>query len=327
MKILELLEKVELNSKYEGEDIVADMYYKYRLISLDKPIVITFPPNGKGNNKDSKIPPYGFNFLCQYDVNIISFGVLGLHDDNYFLNSEFSLFIEKLGLLLYKFKIRLGLGNSKGAFGIGAYAVRLKLDSAMLFYPISTKKLELVSWDTRPSTKAVQHLDWSGQYSDLNLGDCKGYVIYDPSLKIDEKHAKRFENFTHIKIHGFGHGVGYAFLAGNSKVIHSLVEKYLYEQKVDVLKFKQEAKILRLSKDYYKQLLNQRPDNKILLRKQEQLRKVSATNLDIDVFSFNEINAIRDAAIILESTDLKQSLVLMKIAQKMRPGVNDGVRS
>lgn len=321
MKILELLKTLNLDSEYVGEDVVADMYYKYRIVSLDKPIVITFPPNRNNINNDPNVSPFNFDFLCRYDVNILCFGVLGPHADNYFMHPDFSLFIEKLGVALKPFKMRLGYANSKGGFGIGAYAEALNLDHAILFHPVSTKKSNLVPWDTRPTTKAAAHIDWSSKYSDVNIGNCKGYIIYDPDNEIDVKHAVRFHGLKHIKINGFGHGSGYYFLARNSDVIKDMIKDFLYTQEINMLNVRNKSKLLRFTSTYYDVLLSKKPNNPILIKNQKKLKVFFNSPLikSPNTISTSEFEDIRDAAIALEDVDIQKAMNLMKIAFRIRP--------
>ena len=321
MKILELLKNIDFKNESIGEDAVADMYYKFRLISLDKPIVITFPPNRNIINNDPTVPPFNFDFLCRYDVNILCFGVLGDHADNYFMHPEFSEFIEKLGVALKPFYMRVGYANSKGGFGIGAYAEALNLDQAILFHPVSTKKLDLVPWDTRPTTKAASHLNWSGKYCDVNMGSCKGYIIYDPNNEIDVKHATRFRNLKHIKINGFGHGSGYYFLARNSDVIKEMIRDFLNTQKLNMFNVRNKTKLLRFTSNYYDVLLNKKPNHPVLIKNQKRLKVLLNSPMVRSVNNINiaEVNSIRDAAIALENIDLHKAMSLMKIVYRIRP--------
>jgi hypothetical protein len=321
MKILEVLKDISFNSEVSGQDSVGDMYYKYQLTSLDKPIVITFPPNRDDINNDLSVSPFNFDFLCRFDVNIICFGVLGSHKNNFFMHPEFSKFIEVLGLALKPFRVRLGYANSKGGFGIGAYANSLGLDYAILFHPISTKNIDLVPWDTRSTTNEARHLDWTGPYSDVNLGRCTGYIIYDPRSKIDVNHANRFVNFKHIKINGFGHGRGYYFLSKHTNLIKEVIEGFLYNQTVDIPNIRRKSKLLRFTPFYYSQLLAKKPRNEILIKNKSRLNnfiKSPAVN-PTGSFTDEEINVLRDSALALESIDLNKALRLMKIALKIRP--------
>jgi len=226
MKIINVLKNLQPNTEYIGEDSVADMYYKYKITNLNKPIIIQFPPHGVQETNDNKTTPYGLEFLCKYDINIICFGILGDPNLNYFINPNFSIFIEDLGKLLTQFKLRLGYSNSKGGFGIGTYAKALNLDSVLLFFPISAIKKELVPWDTRKIIQNVKDLYLDSPYDDVNLGECKGYVLYNPLDEIDVKHANRFKGLKHIKIYGFIHGTGFNFLARHSDLLKDIAQDF-----------------------------------------------------------------------------------------------------
>lgn len=321
MKILEVLKNADLSTVQNGQDTVADMYYRYKIKDLNKPIVITFPPNREKINNNPNITPFNFNFLCRYDINILCFGVLGAHKNNYFMHPEFSAFIEKLGVALKPFKIRLGYANSKGGFGIGAYANALKLDHAILFHPVSTKNIALVPWDNQATTKASQHLDWSGPYGDVNMGECKGFVIYDPLNPIDVKHANRFPNLKHIKMYGYGHSQGYYFLAQHSDLIKEMLNGFINKQEVDITNLRKKGKLLRTTSYYYTKLLEKKPQNKTLLKSREKLEKLvtSPQVKPIKKQSEKNINTIRDSALALEKISVEKALNLMKIALELSP--------
>lgn len=327
MKIINLLKNLQLNTEYSGEDVIADMYYQYKIFDLEKPIVISFPAVGGKEIYDPKTPIPGFKFLSKYNVNVISFGIIGSMNDNYFITPEFSKFIEDLGEQLNQFKLRLGYSNSKGGFGIGTYAEALKLDSALLFFPVSTKKIELAPWDTRKSTQDAKHLSWSSPYNKVNLGSCNGYIIYDPVDEIDTNHANNFEGLKHIKINGLVHGDGYHFLVKNTDLIKNIVNDFFEKQELDIKEIRAKTKYLRLSRRYYERLLNKKPKNKTLLTNQKKLisildsplnKKKNATHNGTEI-SNEEIDLLRDSAINLESINLEKSLSLMELAHKLRP--------
>lgn len=319
MNILDILNKEELNQVETGYGAVADMHYKYKIFDFNKPIIITFPHNIDKINNDPSIDPYSYKFLLRYDINVLSFGVLGSHKENYFINPEFAKFIEQLGEKLSNFKLRLGYANSKGGFGIGAYAEALNLDYALLFHPVSTKNIELVPWDDKSTTKESQHLDWSGPYGDVNMGKCKSYIIYDPLEKIDVNHAKRFPNSSHIKLYGSGHSQGYSFLAKHSNVIKDLLFDFIHTQTVDIKKLRNNAKLIRVMSFYFEQLLKAKPNNKMLLKEKNRLDKIVEFKKRDGKINEKNVNFLRDLSVKLEKTDLESSLKLMLMAKELRP--------
>lgn len=321
MEIIKVLKNVKENTEYCGEDVIADMYYQFRVIDLDKPIVISFPTATREEIFDPKTPIPSFDFLSKYDVNVLSFGVIGKMDDNYFTNPDFSSFIECLGKLLGQFKLRLGFSNSKGGFGIGTYAEALRLDSVLLFFPVSTKQEDLVPWDSRKSTVDANQITWSPPYNKVNLGRCKGYVVYDPTDKIDAKHASNFKGLVHIKINGLVHGAGYSFLVHNSDLIQNMAYDFFKRQELDIKTIREKSKVLRLSKKYFERLVNKKPQNKTLLANQKRLINIldSPLNAQKNTITNKEINLIRNSAIALEGKDMTKSLYLMELAHKLRP--------
>lgn len=322
MKILTILKEHLLNKTFTGQDVVANMYYKYRISSYNKPIIITFPPNRDIINNDPCISPFNFDFLCRYDVNILCFGVLGAHKDNYFMHPEFSIFIEKLGASLSPFKLRLGYANSKGGFGIGAYSEALNLDYALLFHPVSTKNQSIVPWDTQATTYASQHLDWSGPYSDVNIGKCQGFVIYDPLNEIDLKHAARFSSFRKIKVYGYGHGQGYYFLSLNTDVIKNLIHNFINNQTVDIRRIRKDFKVLRLTKHYYIQMLKTKPNNKKLTHCKNKIEKILKSpavtgkkrESGLEKKHSEIAKKLIESALYLESINTERALTIMEIA-------------
>ena len=72
----------------------------------------------------------------------------------------------------------------------------------LLFHPVSTKNKEKAPWDDRSSTDIAQKFDWAGDYHDVDLGQAKGYIIYDPTNRIDRAHAKRYSQLTHLRVFG-----------------------------------------------------------------------------------------------------------------------------
>ena len=51
-------------------------------------------------------------------------------------------------------------------------------------------------------------IEWeNGEVIDGALSKCQGFVIYDPINSLDRKHALRYNNLTHLKIPGVGHGI------------------------------------------------------------------------------------------------------------------------
>ncbi|MFW8629525.1 hypothetical protein [Vibrio natriegens] len=311
----------------------SDTYLKYRIVSTSKPLVIAFPPLGHSNELESiniDSNPWAFEFLCRYDVNIISFGYIGEH--NYFKSDDFVNFLEMLSPLLDVFPCRLGYGFSRGGFGVGAYANLLKLDKILLVHPISTKNKELVPWDTRWTTREASVINWNTKYSDVSLPKkCRVWIFYDPLNEIDTLHAKRFvsDYVKYIKIWGLGHATGLNFLIPNSNLWHHLIRNFIFDDDLNnrtVLKFK---RYLRVSPKYYELMLNRvnsKLRREVLVKANKKVRKIADINVGnahdgvvSDKLSPKVVDIIRDLALTYESSNLDVAYELMKLAHHHRP--------
>ncbi|WP_409424369.1 cytosolic protein [Pseudoalteromonas sp. RW-H-Ap-1] len=237
-----------------GGDLLGDVYVKYDFVDLTKPLLFTFSPAGtdiQERDLNEDFAPWGYHLAQKQDVNIIAFQHLG--KSNWFRNRNLIFFIEQLSTLLSPFKTKLGYGLSRGGFAVGAFAKLLKLDKVLLFHPVSTKNKLIAPWDDRSSTEIAQQYDWQGDYHDLDLGDAKGYIIYDPTNRIDRQHAKRYKQLTHLRVFGMGHGTHATYLSKFGFYKQVAVD-FIRHQQIDIAQFRLQTKTLRLKEDYYKKL-------------------------------------------------------------------------
>ncbi|TMP71788.1 cytosolic protein [Pseudoalteromonas sp. S1609] len=237
-----------------GGDLLGDVYVKYHFVDLNKPLLFTFSPAGtdiQERDLNEDFAPWGYHLAQKQDVNIIAFQHLG--KSNWFRNRNLIFFIEQLSTLLSPFKTKLGYGLSRGGFAVGAFAKLLKLDKVLLFHPVSTKNKLIAPWDDRSSTEIAQQYDWQGDYHDLDLGDAKGYIIYDPTNRIDHQHAKRYKQLTHLRVFGMGHGTHATYL-NKFGFYKQVAVDFIRDQQIDIAQFRLQTKTLRLKEDYYKKL-------------------------------------------------------------------------
>ena len=237
-----------------GGDLLGDVYVKYHFVDLTKPLLFTFSPAGtdiQERDLTEDFAPWGYHLAQKQDVNIIAFQHLG--KSNWFRNRNLIFFIEQLSTLLSPFKTKLGYGLSRGGFAVGAFAKLLKLDKVLLFHPVSTKNKLIAPWDDRSSTEIAQQYDWQGDYHDLDLGDAKGYIIYDPTNRIDRQHAKRYKQLTHLRVFGMGHGTHATYL-NKFGFYKQVAVDFIRNQQIDIAQFRLQTKTLRLREDYYKKL-------------------------------------------------------------------------
>lgn len=119
--------------------IIDDIYCKYYLFDVTKPLVITF---GSANSYVSMsqinddISPWGFDFVKKEKLNVISFTCI---DSNcWYRSQKFYNFLKLFSQQLDVFPERLGYSGSMGGYGVSTFANVLKMDKILLFNPIST---------------------------------------------------------------------------------------------------------------------------------------------------------------------------------------------
>ncbi|HBV77933.1 MULTISPECIES: cytosolic protein [Vibrio] len=234
---------------HSGSSLLDDVFVKYDLLDVNKPLLFTFSPSGtdiKGQDLNENFSPWGYQVARQQQVNVISFQHLGV--SNWFRNPNLIHFLEQLSSMLTPFQCRLGYGLSRGGFAIGAFANLLKLNHVLLFYPVSTKNKMLVPWDGRSSTELAQQFNWENNYHDRNLGEANGYIIYDPTNDIDKLHAQRYPKLIQFKVVGMGHGVHPNDL-DRQDFYNQMVEQFIQHQKIDISQFNEQAKTQFLKED------------------------------------------------------------------------------
>jgi len=237
-----------------GEDLLDDVFVKYEFVDPEKPLLFTFSPAGTNLQEQdlhADFAPWGFHLAQKQKVNIIAFQHLGTV--NWFRSQNLIFFLEQLSDLLEPFQTKLGYGLSRGGFGVGAFAKLLKLDQVLLFHPVSTKNKAIVPWDDRSSTDLAQAFDWQNKYHDLELGHAKGYIIYDPTNRIDRLHAKRYPELNHLRVYGMGHGTHASYLSKFGFYKQVAVD-FIRHQQIDIKQFRQQTRTLRLKEDYYDSL-------------------------------------------------------------------------
>ncbi|MGI2260580.1 cytosolic protein [Shewanella sp. GXUN23E] len=237
-----------------GGDLLDDVYVKYQFVSPDKPLLFTFSPAGtdvQEHDLTEDFAPWGFRLAHKQNINVVAFQHLG--KSNWFRSRNLIFFLEQLSTLLTPFRCRLGYGLSRGGFAIGAFARLLDLDQVLLFHPVSTKNRQKAPWDTRSSTELAQQFDWEGDYHDLDLGRAKGYIIYDPINPIDRQHARRYEQLTHLRVYGMGHGTHATYL-NKFGFYKQVAVDFMRHQQLDIAQFRAQTKTLRFKEDYYQRL-------------------------------------------------------------------------
>ncbi|MGY5707315.1 cytosolic protein [Vibrio cincinnatiensis] len=305
-----------------GEDLLDDIFVKYEFVDLNKPLLFTFSPAGTNLQEQdlhSDFSPWGYRLAQKQNVNIIAFQHLG--KSNWFRSRNLIVFLEQLSTLLTPFECRLGYGLSRGGFAVGAFANLLKLNQVLLFYPVSTKNKRLVPWDIRSSTEIAQQFDWEGDYHDLDLGSAKGYIIYDPTNKIDQRHAKRYPELTHLRVFGMGHGTHATYL-NKFGFYKQVAIDFICHQHIDITHFRHQTKTLRFKEDYYQRLnkanansshrlgLLSKAHNMLIAEKKEHVKEHQTT---ID------IQPLVDIAVKHQQDNPEDAVQLLEIAQQIVP--------
>lgn len=305
-----------------GGDLLGDVYVKYHFVDLSKPLLFTFSPAGTNvqeRDLNDDFAPWGYHLAQKQNVNIIAFQHLG--KSNWFRNRNLIFFIEQLSPLLSPFKTKLGYGLSRGGFAVGAFAKLLKLDKVLLFHPVSTKNKLVAPWDDRSSTEIAQQYDWQGDYHDLDLGDAEGYIIYDPTNRIDRQHAKRYKQLTHLRVFGMGHGTHATYLNKFGFYKHVAVD-FIANQQIDIAQFRLQTRTLRLKEDYYKKLNKanaKSPHRQALLSTahtiliDEKAAHVKEHQAKID------IQPLIDVAIKHQEENPNDAIKLLEVAQQLVP--------
>ncbi|MBA6417516.1 cytosolic protein, partial [Colwellia sp. 6M3] len=263
--------------------------------------------------------PWGYHLAQKQNVNVIAFQHLG--KSNWFRNRNLIFFLKQLSTLLTPFNCRLGYGLSRGGFAVGAFAKLLKLNQVLFFHPVSTKNKELVPWDDRSSTDIAQQFDWQQDYHDLDLGDAQGYIIYDPTNRIDRMHAKRYKQLTHLRVFGMGHGTHATYL-NKFGFYKQVAVDFIQHQQIDIAQFRLQTKTLRFKEDYYKSLNKANVNS---AHRQTLLSK--AHNILIDEKEVHvqehqakiDIQPLIDVALKHQDEHPNDAIQLLEVAQQLVP--------
>ncbi|MDF5203534.1 cytosolic protein, partial [Vibrio parahaemolyticus] len=87
----------EMALPISGYDLLDDVFVKYELVDLNKPLLFTFSPSGTDVQVQDLTPdfsPWGYELGIQQQVNIIAFQHLG--QSNWFRSRNLIFFLEQL---------------------------------------------------------------------------------------------------------------------------------------------------------------------------------------------------------------------------------------
>ena len=305
-----------------GGDLLGDVYVKYDFVDLNRPLLFLFSPAGtdvQEHDLHDDFAPWGYRLAKKQNVNVIAFQHLG--KSNWFRNRNVIFFLEQIATMLDPFEQRLGYGLSRGGFAIGAFARLLKLDQVLLFHPVSTKNKQLAPWDDRSSTDIAQQFDWEGEYHDLDLGDAKGYIIYDPTNRIDRSHAKRYPQLKHLRVFGMGHGTHATYL-NKFGFYKQVAVEFILNQQVDIAQFRLQTKTLRFKEDYYKRLNRANKNSAHRLALLSTAHQILIDEKQEHVQEHQEkidIQPLIDVALKHQDDHPEDAIQLLEVAQQLAP--------
>lgn len=296
--------------------VIDDIYFKYHLFDKSKPIVITFASHGSLvnlDNAESIHSPWGFDFVKKCNLNIISFSCT--KTNSWYRSNKFYTFTKSLYNILGLFPERLGYGGSMGAFGVSAFSNDLNIDRLLLLNPISTLNKKIAPWEKRFQGYA-NSLNWSHGNYDGADSNSNGFVVFDPLFGLDKKHAHRYKKLIKLKVPGVGHSMPMHLQKMNllKPIFHKFIDKSLTATEFATL-----ARKRRELAHYYNWMTSEQNTHLTELRKKIILghkKKAFAKNYSM---SEEHIDLLRDAAILLETKDIRKSYELMKIAHELRP--------
>ena len=303
-----------------GDDLLDDVFVRFHIVDLEKPLLFLFSPAGTNVQEQDLHPefaPWGFKLAQKQNVNIIAFQHLG--KSNWFRSRNLIFFLEQLATLLTPFTKKIGYGLSRGGFAVGAFANLLQLDTVLLFHPVSTKNKNKAPWDDRSSTDIAQKFDWEGDYHDLDLGKTKGYIIYDPTNRIDRKHARRYTSLTHLRVFGMGHGTHATYL-NKFGFYKDVAVNFIRHQELDLGQFRQQTKTLRLKEDYYQRLnkANKNSSHRLgLLNKAHQILLEEKEEFIQEHQAQIDIQPLIDIALKHQEDNPEDAIQLLEVAQQL----------
>ena len=307
--------------KEDTSILIDDIYCKYYIENIDLPLVITFSPANlviSNNDVEEMKSPWGFDFMKKRGFNVISFSCTKIK--NWYRNESFALFIEELSQHIEIFKLKMGYGSSMGGFAVSAYSNVLQLDRLLLINPISTLNMDLVAFETRFKKAKIQ-LNWDKGYYDGAVTKSKGYIIYDPLYTLDRKHADRFQSLTHLKIPGLGHSMPEHLK--NMGILSTIVDGFL-KNTLDDIEFYKLTRARRNLPRYYNWMYSDENRHLTDLRKHiiktyAKKQNISVSDKKVTTLTADELDLIRDSAVLLEDINIEMSLNLMRIAHNFRP--------
>ncbi|WP_061008000.1 hypothetical protein [Vibrio sp. CUB2] len=309
-----------LGAGINGSGVSGNVYLKYSLNDIDRPLVVTFSNAGEITHEadlyDKSYSPWGFDFVKRYGVNVISFSCVGFA--NWYRSETFLQFVTLLSKLLKIFRVKLGYGGSMGGYAASVFSNSFGFNRQLLMNPISTLAREIVPWETR--FKGAMELNWNENYYDGAQANSKNIIVYDPIFTLDYKHAQRYRNRIELKIPGVGHGVPKHL--NNLRVLKLVFEMFLNDN-IQPQVFHRFVRSRRYYDGYYNWMLSRQNSHLTIERRRviEFHRNKIPKNEGSSCRNFNDahIDLIRDTAIKIEGLNIGIANELMLLAHNLRP--------
>lgn len=307
--------------EYEGFFSTDKTYCKYCFFDKNKPVVITFSMMGKyvNNPLESTDDIWGYSFLVNKKINVVSFCCI--EKASWYLDDKLVEKIDNIVEILKIFPERLGYGGSMGGFGILAYYEKLNINRVLVINPITTLNDQKAPFENRYKVHR-ERLNWNFEFNDIAKCKMNGYIVYDPLFDLDKKHAKRVHGLQELKFTGVGHSLPlHLNRIGALSWLFQSFYNGLDPKELSFYFYKKVRKKREYSR-YYKWLLS--AENKYLTPKR---KKVIELHYKFKKLKYGEaelvpkgaVNKVRDYAIVSESSDLKISYEVMKLASELRP--------
>lgn len=328
-----------LAEPFEQDFLTEDIYVRFCLGDINKPIIIAFSNAGE-TTTDQKLQnpdyrPWGYDFITKEGYSVISFSCY--KKNNWFRTPLTQDIIKVFSQYITPYREKLGYGGSMGGYAVGAYCDLLKLDRCLLFNPISTLNPELVPFENRFNS-AASNYPWQRDFHDGADTHTPKLIVVDPLLNKDKRHAYRYQNAQMINFRGVGHGIpGHLLTVKALKdsfycLINQTLPDHHFYRKIRNGKRQYRHYFNFITSNHIKQLTPKRKHvieqyrqafiSSLPKSEQEKLSAVPKTQppkAKVTPLNNDDINKLRDLAVKLEKTDLQASLDLMLMAQKLRP--------
>ena len=257
--------------------------YYFNFLDVEKILVVVFTSADnsikKINIQKKDYKPKESLMLESFDVNYLIFSETEAF--TWYQEKNFINFLKKASPYLKLFSNKVGFGISMG-YAIGAFSNLLELKKILLIVPQSFApsycKTRHLFNDDRFKNVLYKNADLSNEIYDASKTKAKGYILYDPTDKLDKMHALRFKGLTKLKIQGLSHDGLVIFLL-RSSFFKDLISRFIFN-KIKPSWFYKKIREKRYSTQFYINIKNNKdlfltPKRLTVLNKYEKYSKRS----------------------------------------------------